>query len=300
MENFLLNFLPAPLKGTLAASFLALNTVFSCAVLYVFVFLRFISPTRKLKNVFSKIMVSIAEGFISGNNFGLRLFNRIRWDVEGLDGLHSDKSYLVVVNHQSWVDIVILQRIFNRRIPFLRFFIKRQLIYVPFLGAAWVALDFPLMNRHSKSYLEKHPEKRGEDLATTRRACERFKGAPISVLNFLEGTRFTAHKHKTQRSTFENLLAPKSGGVAYILDAMGGQFDSLLDVTIYYPDGVVSLWGLLSGKMKCVVVRVEKRPIPRELLEGSYFEDEAFRDRMKGWVGGIWSKKDKLIDTLRA
>ncbi len=294
----MLSFLPAPIKGILASAFFALNTLFWCLLLFFFTTLKLCIPHPGTRRRCTRIMVVIAENWISCNSAGIALLNRIRWEVDSLDGLSRDKSYLVCANHQSWIDIVVLQHVFNRRLPFFRFFLKDQLKYVPLLGAAWWALDFPFMKRHSKAYLEKHPEKRGEDLASTRRACERFRGSPISVINFLEGTRFTPAKHRAQQSNYKHLLMPKAGGIAFVLDAMGSQFDCLIDVTIHYPGGAQSLGGLLSGKVRHVIVKVDRRPIPKEVLGGDYHSDSAFRERVQNWVREIWEQKDRRLDGL--
>jgi 1-acyl-sn-glycerol-3-phosphate acyltransferase len=166
---------------------------------------------------------------------------------------------------------------------------------VPVLGLAWWALDFPFMKRYSAEYLAKHPEKRGQDVAATRKACERFRQTPTAILNFLEGTRFTAAKHQEQHSPFAHLLRPKAGGLASAVNAMGEQFDAILDVTIIYPDGPVELGGLLSGQLGRVIVDVKQRPLPPEWLGADYSADPAFRAAFQGWVQQIWVEKDELI-----
>ena len=243
-------------------------------------------------------MVAIAETWISSNVLLLKLLHRIEWDIQGLEGLHRAQSYFVVSNHQSWVDIVVLQTVFNRRIPFMRFFVKQEMIRIPFLGAAWWALDFPFMKRFSKKYLEQHPEMRGQDLETTRRACAKFAGCSISVLNFLEGTRFTKVKHQQLNSPYQKLLPPKAGGLAATLDAMGNQFDAMIDVTIFYPGGAPTIWGLLSGTIKQVVVRVRCLPLAPDLLAGQYQDDPAFRSHLHKWVAELWQRKDQTLVEL--
>src|SRR4051812_3956534 len=47
-------------------------------------------------------------------------------DVEWVDGLSTNDWYMMISNHQSWVDILVLLRIFNRRIPYLKFFLKQS------------------------------------------------------------------------------------------------------------------------------------------------------------------------------
>jgi 1-acyl-sn-glycerol-3-phosphate acyltransferase len=193
-------------------------------------------------------------------------------------------------NHQSWVDILVLQKVFHRRVPFLKFFLKRQLLFVPVIGLAWWALDFPFMRRRTGS--------RSQDLATARKACERFRQIPTSVMNFLEGTRFSPGKRDAQQSPYRHLLKPKVGGLATALGAMGERFDALLDVTILYPEGVPTFWDLLCGKLKQVVVRVREREIPKELLDGDYEGDPAFRARMQAWVQDMWTEKDRYIEEM--
>jgi 1-acyl-sn-glycerol-3-phosphate acyltransferase len=296
-------FLPGPLKGALASLLFGLNTLFWCLLIYIFAILKLLVPVRMIRRLCTKVMIAFGENWISFNNFEARLLHTIDWQISGLENLNKNRSYLVFANHQSWVDIVVLQKVFNRRIPFLRFFLKRQLLYVPFLGLAWWALDFPFMKRHTKAFLEKYPEKRGEDLETTRRACEKFQGSSISVLNFLEGTRFTPEKHARQNSTYKNLLAPKTGGIAFVLEAMGEQFDAVLDVTIFYPEGAKSLWGLFSGQLNEIQVHVNQFPIPTEFVgekaKGRYLDDTVFREQLQGWIRDIWTQKDDRLLKLK-
>lgn len=230
----------------------------------------------------------------------MALTQKIKWDIRLPEGLKYNESYLICANHQSWVDIVVLQHALNRKIPFLRFFLKQELLYVPVLGGAWWALDYPFMKRYSKEYLEKHPEKRGQDLATTIKATEKFRHSKVSVLNFLEGTRFTIAKHEKQKSPFKHLLLPKAGGFAFVLEAMKGKFHSVLDVTLVYPKGTVSLWQALSGQLHEVIVHVREIEIPQDLMNGNYLDDAQFREKFQNWIRDLWLEKDKLISQILA
>ena len=292
--------LTRPIRGVLTSLAWVLNTIFWTTPLYVLVVLKALIPSTKFRDWCSAVMVRIGENWILCNSKGLEILQNIRYHVHLPDTLRYDRSYLVVSNHQSWVDIVVLQRVLTKRIPFLRFFLKNELRYVPLLGGAWKALDFPFMKRHSKAYLEKHPEKRGEDLAETKRACDKLAGKKISILNFLEGTRITPEKHRKQNSPFANLLPPKAGGVAFVLQAMGQQFDSLLDVTIYYPEGSPTLWGLFTDRVHDIVVEVKQLQIPPELLAGDYFANEEFRVRVQNWIKDLWQEKDCRIDSWKS
>ena len=295
----MLRWLPASLKGALASVIVIVNTLFWAILIYVFALLKFLIPLPGFRLWCRRVMVAIAENWIAINSLEARAFHDIKWDIQGTENLSYDRSYLVCANHQSWVDIVVLQTVLNRRIPFLRFFLKRELAYVPLLGLAWWALDFPFMRRYSKEFLAKNPHMRGKDLETTKQACERFRGMNISILNFLEGTRLTRAKHEKSRSPFRNLLPPKTGGIAFVLQTMGQQFDALLDVTLFYPEGSPTFWDLLSGRMNEVVVRIRRIEIPQAFLEGNYLEQDDFRESMQAWVRDLWTSKDQLLDTLK-
>ncbi|HUM03655.1 MAG TPA: acyltransferase [Thermoanaerobaculia bacterium] len=286
------------LVGSLAFLLFVLNTVFWCSLLFALTFAKLVVPVPAWRRLSSRGLVAIGEAWIAVNSWGLSVTQPTRWEVELPPSLRRDVSYLVVSNHQSGVDIPVLQRVFLGRIPFLRFFLKQQLIWVPVLGAAWWALDFPFMKRHSKETLEKHPEKRREDLETTRRACERFRDVPVSILSFAEGTRFTPEKRRRTGSVFRHLLPPKTGGIVFTATAMGEALHALLDVTIVYPGGRPTVWDLLSRGVPRIVVRARELPIPSEWFTGDYPEDAAFRERIQAAVRRIWEEKDAFIESV--
>ncbi|MFO7886305.1 MAG: acyltransferase [Desulfobacteraceae bacterium] len=293
----MLDFLPGSVKGTLSLLLYVLNTIVLCSCLFVVALVKLIVPVKGVTRFCNRVLIFISTLWISVNSFNSDLFNRIDWKVSGVENLDMNHWYLVVCNHQSWVDILVLQKVFNRKIPMLKFFLKKELIWVPVLGLAWWALDFPFMKRYSKKYIEKHPHLKGSDLKTTRKACEKFKTIPVSVMNFIEGTRFTDKKHNAQNSPYKNLLRPKAGGIAFVLSAMGESFQQLIDVTIVYPQGADSLWGFVSGRMKKIIVEVEVLPVTSELT-GDYFNDEAFKAGFCSRLNALWAKKDMTIETI--
>jgi 1-acyl-sn-glycerol-3-phosphate acyltransferase len=267
-----------------------------CAALFLFALLKLLLPVPVLQRALARALNLVGESWIDVNNFATDLFARIEWDIKGTEGLRYEGNYLVVSNHQSWVDIPMMHRALNRKIPFLKFFLKQQLIFVPVLGLAWWALDFPFMKRYSKEFLEQHPELKGKDLETTRRSCEKFRVAPVSVMNFVEGTRFTEQKHAEQRSPFKHLLRPKAGGAAFVLNAMGDIIRSVVDVTIVYPGGRPTIMDLLAGRVRKVRVLVRELPIPADLAGGDYQNDPAYRERFQHWITALWTEKDARID----
>ena len=165
-KNSLLMLLSFPpfIRGVLSALLLAFNTLILCIPLLLFSLSRFLIPIKAWHKFCTRLCIAIAECWISINSGWMRLTRRMQWQIEGLESLQKDEWYLVTCNHQSWADIFIVQHLLNRRIPMLKFFLKQELIWVPVIGLCWWALDFPFMKRYSRAYLEKYPEKHGEDL----------------------------------------------------------------------------------------------------------------------------------------
>ena len=229
----------------------------------------------------------------------LRLNPHLKWDVEGLDGLNNKNWYLLICNHHSWADIVVLCVLFRKHIPMNKYFLKQELAWVPFIGLACWALDMPFMRRYSRSYLIRHPERRGKDVDTTRRSCEKFRSHPTTIVNFVEGSRFTNERRIQTRSSFTHLLPPKAAGIAMALGVLGKQFDKLLNVTLCYPENDDKpFYDMLSGKLTRIVVRINLLPITDE-LHGDYVGDKNFKRGFQLWLNTLWNEKDQQIDAIK-
>ena len=283
------------IRGIIVFAAFTLNTLFWFTPLFVLAILKLLIPVPAIRRPITTLLMSIGENWISVNAKLLSPVGAGDWQTRLSKRVREDGWYLVMSNHQTWVDIVVLQTAFNRRIPFLKFFIKQQLIWFPLLGIAWWALDMPFMKRYSPSYLARHPEKKGRDLEATRKACEKFKDTPTSVINFVEGTRFSEEKRERRRSPYRHLLMPRAGGIAVALDSMGHMFDAVLDVTIFYPDGPASFWEMCCGHYIRADIHVEERHIDESLLGGDYANDRRFRKQVHNWLAEIWSEKDERL-----
>ncbi|PIE71285.1 MAG: acyltransferase [Deltaproteobacteria bacterium] len=293
----MLFFLPAPLRGVLAFSMYTLNTLFWFGPLMLFALLRLLVPIPFWQRWMRWVLTQIAMAWIDINTVNMKLFQNIRFEVEGLEQLASDQWYLVLSNHQSWVDILAMQRVLNRRIPFLKFFLKQELIWVPFMGIAWWALDFPFMKRYTRAFIEKHPHMKGRDIEITRKACEKFRTLPVSVVNYVEGTRFTPEKHARQQSPHAHLLRPKAGGVAFVLGAMGDQMTGIVNVTIAYPEGAKTFGQYLKGEVHTIRMHIEVLPVTDALI-GDYTHDSAFKSRFCDWINALWEEKDRRLSQM--
>ncbi len=286
--------LPPPLRGIVTATLLGLNTLVGFLLMIPPALVKLLVPAAAVRNACTRLLNTIANRWVANNGAWIAAVNRSRWDVQGVKGLHRRGWYLVSSNHQSWVDILVLQRVLHGHVPMLKFFLKAELIWVPVIGLAWWALDFPFMKRG------RGHGARASDLKTTREACEKFKRIPTAVMNFVEGTRFTKAKHHAQHNPYRHLLKPKIGGLGIALATMGEQFEAMLDITIVYPHGAPTFWDLLSGRVDAVIVRVRRRDIPPEVLGGDPVGDKAYRQRLSAWIEGQWADKDAQIEQLLA
>ncbi|MGI2209929.1 acyltransferase [Shewanella baltica] len=284
------------IKGCIAFLGYVINTVFWTIPIVLISFIKLI-PISSLRTATSHVLDFCASAWISVNGVIERCLHPVKIELSGDTDFSTKEWYMVIANHQSWVDILILQRVFNRKIPFLKFFLKQELIFVPILGLAWWALDFPFMRRYSTAQLRKNPKLKGKDIEITRKACAKFKAKPVSVMNFVEGTRFSKAKHQKQNSQFQHLLKPKAGGMAFALSAMGEQIHKLVDVSIYYPDTVPSYWDYLTGKLPSVKVHIKVSDID-PAMRGDYMNDRDFKISFQEQLNQIWLTKDQVLNQL--
>jgi len=296
----MLDFLPAPLKGILAVLLILINTLLFLPLLLLVALAKLVVPVQPFRKACTIVLNAIAWYWIGFNNTLMNLLHRVEWDVRGAEELSKEHWYFVTCNHQSWADIPAIQYVLNSKIPLLKFFLKKQLIWVPLLGVAWWALDFPFMHRHTKEQIAKRPELKGKDIEATKAACEKFRYTPVTIFNFMEGTRFTPEKHQRENSPYKHLLKPRAGGTAFVFGAMGEMIHTMLDVTIVYPGGRPGIWDYLCGRVRKIVIDIRTREVPERFLGMDYENNREVRVDFQRWVSEIWAEKDQRIETLLA
>ena len=287
------------MRGVIAASLLALNTLFWCALLFLFALVKLVVPAKSVRAAVDRVLNGIATRWVAGNSAWMRLTQRTHWDVDGLADLPYRGWYMVNCNHQSWVDILVLQHLLNRRIPMLKFFLKQQLIYVPVIGLAWWALDFPFMRRHSDAELKRHPEKRFDDIEATRRACEKFALVPTSVMNFAEGTRFTPRQAPGAAFAVSPPAASRRPArwrwrwARWATSSTRCSTSRSSIRTARRRSGSFS--AATCATSSCARGRC---PFPLELRGGDYARDPKYRKAFQHWLQALWQEKDATIDAL--
>lgn len=246
--------------------------------------------------------IQITNSWLSVNNWLIdHVLPNTQWDISIDENLQLSMQgrYLMTCNHQSWVDTTVNQYFGLTRMPLTRFFTKWELIFIPFVGQAFKILGFPMMKRHSKAQIEKKPALKDRDMEEARKACQQLLSQPFTLLNYLEGTRFTKEKHDQQQSPYQHLLKPKAGGLALALNILGDQIDALVDMTIVYPDGVPGYSEFWLGEVPRIAVNLRKIHIPDWILGGNYEDDAEYRERFQQWVHELWLEKDQLIESMQ-
>jgi 1-acyl-sn-glycerol-3-phosphate acyltransferase len=244
-------------------------------------------------------VIGVANVWLAVILWWLRNVLRIRFDVENNVELSRNQWYMVVSNHQSWVDIFALFHVTKGKIPLLKFFIKKELMKVPVVGQAWWAMDYPFMQRHSPAYIAKHPEKADDDLKATKKACEKFSLVPTSIVNFLEGTRFDEVKRAKQKAPYKYLLRPKAGGIAFAIQALGERFSSMIDTTIVYENNPPSFWDLACGRVGTVSMNLRHVEIPEKFIKMDYQHNRDDKKDFQNWLHELWLEKDERISQMK-
>lgn len=284
-------------KGLVSIILLTLNTLFWGVPLIVLTFLKVIIPVRRYRNWILKGLCAVALNWIGVNLWWMKHWLKPQVNFSVPENLSPQQWWLVISNHRSWTDIFILMMALHRRIPMPRFFLKRQLIWIPIVGFAFWALEFPFMRRYSREQITKQPKLATVDRHSTEQMCRQARHTPIAIFNFIEGTRFTAVKRDLQQSPYQHLLRPKAGGVAQVLGLLGDQLNGILDVTISYANPSPTFWGFLCGQEAPITLNARQLAIPQWMHESNYHEEKQHKERFHAWINSLWMEKDALLDS---
>ena len=289
------------LKGCFFSAAIAINMLTHSLLVLIFGCFVWPLPVRwHITKIAMRLLFSIANSWAYFNFWILKLATLGKWDVQGPKNLSNKNWYLMIANHQSWMDIVVLGGFFSHKTPMLKFFAKKELIWkLPIAGLCCYLLGFPMMERHTRADIRKNPSLKGKDIETTKKSCKKFRYLPTTVINFLEGTRVTQAKHDKQNSPFKHLLKPKAGGAAIVINELHEELSEILNVTLNYDTDNLSLFSILSGNINKISVHYEILPITQDLL-GNYYEDRHYRSQLQKWLNKVWEQKDLLLDKLRS
>ena len=288
----------ANLIGIITCTLILLELMVGFGTLFLVNIPRAFFPTKSFKKYISRISNKIGDLTVYGLKMILLLMHGNNIQVFDENRFDRNTWYMAMSNHQSWADIFVLLVAAHKRIPLLKFFMKKELRWIPFIYLANKTLNMPFVNRHSKKEIEMNPGLRFKDYQNTLEACKRFMRSPSTIFSYAEGTRNDPIKHKSQNSPYKNLLIPRVGGMATALSAMP-EISTLVDYSVVYKSDKRDAWSFLKGEMRDVKILVKEHEIPRHLKNKDYSEDESYRDNFKIWIEEIWIKKDRDMDNLK-
>jgi 1-acyl-sn-glycerol-3-phosphate acyltransferase len=290
------------ITGALCGLIALISLIIITSLIFIPIFLMGILklfPQNQWRIICSKTIDQLVAIWTGATCEYVKRFCPLRWEISGPTEFNTRQWYLVIANHQSWLDVVILQQFFHQKIPVLKFFIKDALKWIPLFNFAWWIMGCPFMKRYSKEYLEKNPQKKGRDVQATQKALALFKSYPSSFISFVEGTRFSREKHQKQQSPYQHLLKPKAGGISHVIHAMGEQLHMLIDATIVYPRQQFTLWDLLCRRLHSVRINIRVLSIPDQFIQSSGFDEPGENQHLfRTWLNEQWAEKDRLIGKL--
>ena len=256
-----------------------------------------IIPNHNLKIYLGSISNKMGNTAVANIRTALKILHKLEWDIQIPEDVNTETWYIAMSNHQSWADIFVLLIAGHKKIPLVKFFMKKELQWIPIIYLVHKTIDMPFLNRHSRAQIQANPELKKVDYENAKKAAKRFSRNPATAFSFAEGTRNNPKKHAEQNSPYKNLLAPKIGGIALGLSAVP-KIDYLLDFTIVYKSKKRSFWDFCIGDLSDVKVFVKRFRIPESLKRRDYLNDHSYRTEFREWLDSVWVEKDKLIDSV--
>ena len=207
------------------------------------------------------------------DSFWMRKVVGIELIVHGAINTH--QKPVVICNHQSWFDIPLIQEVITGHGPIVKFLIKREIAWVPIIGWICLALNFPRL------YRSRYSDSRKIDFSIIQKASKNHEDESGALLIFPEGTRFTEQKKSAQKSPYQRLLKPKTGGLRMIKQYISTD-TNLVDITINYHQKNVRIWNCLHGDPKKITITLEHYKL-------------AEIDDIETWLNSRWLAKDKVL-----
>ncbi|MCY3971384.1 MAG: acetyltransferase [Acidobacteria bacterium] len=266
------------LRAATCLAGITLNLIFWGLLLLLLLPAKAVPRTRPW---FGRVSNRIYRAAVRVDNVLLRRISGASWNVEELT-LDCARPHIVLSNHRSWADILIVQSVVATRGPIVKFLCKRELLYVPIFGLIILAFDFPVLRRRSRGGSDP-THRRGDDRRRVTAASAALLDSPAAILSFAEGTRFTEARREALGGPYEHLLPPRAGGLAAMIEALASGEGAIIDLTLAYPRAA-SFWEFLGGAAGPVNVRWETIPIA-----------DVPPERAQEWLNDRWHRKDALL-----
>lgn len=216
------------------------------------------------------------------------------------DKFESDETAIVLSNHRSWIDSVLLISLARNvgRGGDFKFMAKKSLLLFPVFGLVGAVTD-------SVVFIEREAKKAGAAMSSLyhRLVDQRRRDLPFWFIIFPEGTRRTNKKlakardfaKKRDLQPLDHVLQPRTKGFVTMSKALRGTASAIYDVTIAYgtepsEDVRPSFLRLyFTTALQNRVIHVHQRRIP---IENVPVDEEA----AKVWLYKLFEQKDTMID----
>lgn len=195
-----------------------------------------------------------------------------------IDNLSKDHSYIIISNHQSYLDTFLIWALSPHNSPTdVIFLLKKELIWLPFYGSYSYLSRYPFIESPSLKAMRKKPELKNKDLTTILESVKTFEGRASLWAIYVEGI--------LNKSNDRHLNKPKTSGLYSLIKALDKPVD-IIDLTIAYPRIGMSFYELItdiSKKGTYFIDTIKFNDIPTEK-----------REFIK-WLNRRWNKKESLL-----
>lgn len=256
---------------------MALSLTLFCLPLAILACAKLAAPRAR---ILTTAMNGIYRRAVAVDDWCLVRIAHVRWELPALH-LDPEQPCVVICNHRSWCDVLVVQSLIAKTGPVITFLTKRELAFVPVFGIIVWAFHFPLLKRRARG-TQSEATRRESDRQRILAACIAVRHAPAAILTFAEGTRFSPAKHERMHSPYRHLLPPRPGGFTAIYDSLAGTDATVVDLTLDYA-GEVTFWRFLAGE-----ARVSATATVWDWTE------LAARDRA-AWLTQRWQMKDRQL-----
>ncbi|OCK85125.1 hypothetical protein K432DRAFT_67490 [Lepidopterella palustris CBS 459.81] len=229
--------------------------------------------------------------------------NHAQITVSASQELPREESAIIVANHVSWTDFYMIQELALRAgmLGRCRWFAKKQLRWVPFLGWGLWAMGMPFV---SGNWTRDRKQIEKVFTGITQRKW------PVWLISYSEGCRFTPSRYTTgvqwckdhDRPIMKHTLYPRMHGFVATVNTLRHtkHVRGVYDITIAYAHGknfmeAPSFWETIATsdlskagyKFYVHVDRYEMKELPET------------KEDLAKWLEGRWVKKGEKLEELK-
>jgi lysophosphatidic acid acyltransferase / lysophosphatidylinositol acyltransferase len=175
------------------------------------------------------------------------------------DKIKPGENALVISNHQSWSDIVMISKVATKAkmINHQKWMAKNVLRFVPFIGWGLHFIDTIFLKRDWN-----------KDQIKIEQTFSHIvdKNVPFWLIIFPEGTRLTASKLQSSQKLMQSkgephwqrVMRPRSKGFVAAIAGLRSKLDAIYSLTIDYGEQAVSPWELFAGQAQAIKIDVKR------------------------------------------